>query len=146
MSNYAVKDEPGVAFVHDGWLRTVNCPSCQIIYALPSSLYDWLKKHSEASQYRTMDTYCPNGHEWRFTGADAEERQRRRAENAEAELERAREQRDAAKRSAAAEKGHRTRILNRIKNGVCPWCNRTFQDVRRHARSKHEHQLAELEA
>ncbi|HEX9950777.1 MAG TPA: hypothetical protein VGB53_03340 [Rubricoccaceae bacterium] len=36
------------------------------------------------------------------------------------------------KRRAAAQKGAHTRTKKRIAAGVCPCCNRTFQDLARH--------------
>tara|TARA_A100001201_G_scaffold143757_1_gene147268 strand:- start:18635 stop:19021 length:387 start_codon:yes stop_codon:yes gene_type:complete len=35
------------------------------------------------------------------------------------------------------EKAAKTRIKNRIANGVCPCCNRTFQNLARHMSSQH---------
>lgn len=31
----------------------------------------------------------------------------------------------------------KTRIKNRVKNGVCPCCNRTFENLARHMQAKH---------
>jgi hypothetical protein len=39
--------------------------------------------------------------------------------------------------SRRAEKAAKTRIKNRIAKGVCPCCNRTFQDLQRHMTTKH---------
>lgn len=44
---------------------------------------------------------------------------------------------EAVKRSAAAYKGAATRLKNRAKAGVCPCCNRTFQNLARHMASQH---------
>jgi hypothetical protein len=47
--------------------------------------------------------------------------------------------RDAARRGAAAQKGQKTRIKNRIARGVCPCCNRSFADLGAHMQQKHPH-------
>ena len=43
----------------------------------------------------------------------------------------------AAERSAAAYKGHLTRVKRRVGNGVCPCCNRTFKNLADHMTTKH---------
>jgi hypothetical protein len=45
--------------------------------------------------------------------------------------------RDRKEYSRRAEKAAKTRIKNRISKGVCPCCNRTFQDLQRHMTTKH---------
>jgi Fe-S oxidoreductase len=53
-------------------------------------------------------------------------------------------QRDQAQADARAQKAAKTRIKNdrdriktRVANGVCPHCNRTFQNLARHMASQH---------
>jgi len=36
-----------------------------------------------------------------------------------------------------AQKAAKTKIINRVKNGVCPCCNRTFQNLQNHFKSVH---------
>lgn len=40
-------------------------------------------------------------------------------------------------RQLAAQKGVTTRIKNRIANGVCPCCQRTFKNLARHMKGQH---------
>lgn len=40
-------------------------------------------------------------------------------------------------RQLAAQKGVTTRIKNRISNGVCPCCRRTFKNLARHMKGQH---------
>lgn len=50
------------------------------------------------------------------------------------------ELREEAKRErnrANGYKGHATRITKRAKAGVCPCCNRSFENLRRHMASQH---------
>jgi len=44
---------------------------------------------------------------------------------------------EAAVRSARAHKAAKTRLKNRIKNGVCPCCNRTFSNLHEHMMKQH---------
>ena len=80
--------------------------------------------------------YCPNGHPRWWPGETPEQKIRR----LEAEATHLRDQRDAAHNSATAHKGHATRArrqLERVENGVCPHCNRSFQNLRRHLDTQH---------
>lgn len=62
-------------------------------------------------------------------------------EKLQEQLTRVKEQRDAAERSAAAQRGAKTRILNRIKNGVCPCCSRYFSNLHQHILTKHAEEV-----
>jgi hypothetical protein len=87
---------------------------------------------------------CPNGHSNFYPGkSDLEvvqaerdaarelaQRERRRRELATQEAEH-------QKRRVAAAKGRITRMKNRIANGVCPCCNRSFSALREHMRNEH---------
>lgn len=50
---------------------------------------------------------------------------------------------EAERRRAAAARGQVTRLKNRAAAGVCPCCNRTFQNLQRHMTTKHAGFLAE---
>jgi len=67
------------------------------------------------------------------------ERQRLEHENKRLEQERnrARNQAAAERRSKNAIKGHHTRTKKRVAAGVCPCCNRSFENLGRHM--KHQH-------
>jgi hypothetical protein len=74
-----------------------------------------------------------------FTESHAAQMQKleRELEHQRARTRHVEDQFEGAQASARAYKGHNTRIKNRIKNGVCPFCNRSFADVRAHMASKH---------
>jgi len=82
------------------------------------------------------DFYCPAGHPQHYVGeTDADKL--RRAEQRNRALK---DQLDAAEASRAAYKGQATKYRNQVaraENGVCPHCNRSFVDLRRHMGSKH---------
>jgi hypothetical protein len=95
--------------------------------------------------------YCPNGHSQRYSGQSTEEKlkaqldeERRQRQMAEQRVARwqdeAREAEERAKHErnrANGYKGHATRITKRAKAGVCPCCNRSFENLRRHMATKH---------
>ena len=52
-------------------------------------------------------------------------------------LDTARADRDLKEHQRRGEKAAKTRIKNRISNGVCPCCRRSFQNLHRHMLNKH---------
>jgi cell division septum initiation protein DivIVA len=87
--------------------------------------------------------FCPNGHSLSFgeTENDRLRRERDRLKQQLAEKDdailRVRDRADAAERSASARKGVITRLKNRAAAGVCPCCNRSFENLRRHMSNQH---------
>lgn len=90
--------------------------------------------------------YCPNGHKQHYSGDNEEERLRkelaaanRRNNSLKSDLEWEQMRSANWKRSAAAHKGHATRIRNLIAAGICPvpGCRRNFTNVRRHMATQH---------
>lgn len=114
-----------------------ECCNCGITFHVPAVF----QKACRADSRKTF--YCPNGHGQSYTESEADklrqERDRLKQNEAwyEARLKDAQADADAQKRQAAAYKGIATRIKNRVKQGVCPCCNRTFSDLARHVKTKH---------
>ena len=88
--------------------------------------------------------YCPNGHGQHYTGKSEEERlteqlarEKRLRGYTEATLTSTRDQLQATEYSLRSHKAAKTRIKNRIAAGVCPCCNRTFQNVAAHMVGQH---------
>jgi dephospho-CoA kinase len=116
-------------------LETTRC-WCGISLAVPSNLLRNAYDHG-------TQIYCPIGHKfgWKETEAD---RQRKRAEQAEARAKRAEERRQAERdlrehteRQLSAQRGATTRAKKRSAAGVCPCCNRSFKQIRHHMASQH---------
>jgi predicted RNA-binding Zn-ribbon protein involved in translation (DUF1610 family) len=117
------------------------CPTCGVTIVMPQHLYNTRRNDHERF-------FCPNGHAASF-GQESElekklkeaekslANQRARLEWAEADAKRAKEARDHAQRQASAARGQVTKIKNRVGNGVCPCCNRTFTNLQRHMGTKH---------
>ncbi len=111
---------------------SVECFRCGTPFALSKDFYE-----NRIADKRSW--YCPNGHRQVFIGKTDKEK----LAQARATITHLGDQKDAAQRSADAYKGHFTRVkrqVERAEKGVCPHCNRSFLDLRRHMESKHEGQ------
>lgn len=115
-----------------------HCCQCGMAFAMTEDF------QSRRLKNRGTSFYCPAGHSQHYTGKSDVQKERERAEQIQQRLEAQRRQTaihrraaEHARRSAAAEKGHRTRLKNRIAKGVCPCCNRHFQNLHRHIASQH---------
>lgn len=106
-----------------------NCIHCGLPVLAPSSLESEIRN-------RAKTFYCCNGHEMAYRESEAD-RLKARLAQAERERDGARARAEMADRSAAAHKGKLTELKNRIHNGVCPCCKRSFQNLRRHMSTKH---------
>ncbi|MFC6487312.1 hypothetical protein [Nitratireductor sp. GCM10026969] len=117
----------------------LTCCRCKSDMWLPDDLYSAARKSPDIS------FYCPYGHPQHFPEGETEEvRLRRERDRLKQQLAQKddeigwqRNQREAAQRSASARKGQITRLKNRAAAGVCPCCNRSFENLRRHMASKH---------
>lgn len=92
--------------------------------------------------------HCVNGHSQHFSGTSEEERLRKLIDKErewriaqERETERQREFKIAAQHRERAQKGVVTRLKNRAAVGLCPCCNRSFQNLKRHMEIKHPEQI-----
>jgi len=117
-------------FADNTWFSTVECCNCGMLFAMTTEL-----KNIRLEDHKLF--YCPAGHAQHF--ADKTEAQKLREEleqkakqlwqekNRSALIERQRDQ--------VSKTYHRMR--ERVKNGVCPCCNRTFQNLMNHIKTKH---------
>lgn len=116
----------------DTTLSTVHCGECGGVYAIQSR-YREQKKH-----YGGFWTcpYCASS--WGYPKEKSEiERLKRQVESERKRTEWAQtEARNAENRRRAAQ-GQVTRIKNRVGKGVCPCCNRTFQNLHQHMKKQH---------
>jgi hypothetical protein len=122
------------------------CYTCKSEIWLPDALY-------EAAQHGRgkVEFFCPYGHAQVFAVGETEEQKLRRERDRltqrlaekDDEIRRQRELREGTERQLSATRGVVTRIKNRVGHGVCPCCNRTFQDLSRHMSSKHPTYAAE---
>lgn len=132
-------------FVH------IRCYACKVDFGMDQPTYDTLQKSGARFN-------CPFGHPQHFTAGPTEADQLRAKLQAQEQAtlkaqeqalrerrwrEEASEATRHAERRLAAQRGVTTRMKNRVANGVCPCCNRSFSDLRRHMASKHAGFVAE---
>jgi hypothetical protein len=127
------------------FLKEVECCQCSVKFGLAAQTEAELRHSSH-------NFYCPYGHQQHFPQGESKEQKlfaqleaerlaRQRAEQRvayQADMRREAEERaEKERRRANGYKGHATRITKRAKAGVCPCCNRTFENLRRHMDTKH---------
>ena len=119
------------------------CYTCKVQHSIPKTLYE------AAMQRRgSMQIYCPNGHTWvyksdRQISEDEKvrlerDRLKQQVVQKDDEISKQRELRYAEERRVTAYRAVVTRTKNRIASGVCPCCNRTFENLHRHMATKHK--------
>ena len=103
----------------------IKCANCMMPFWVPE---DWKKQR----QNDRGTFYCPNGHSMSYTEGESE-RLRKMLNQANAMNSAL-----AAKLTGAqTERDKLERKLKRVERGVCPHCNRSFQNLARHMCSKH---------
>lgn len=113
-----------------------ECCACFIRFAVPKS-FD-IARRKDGNRF-----FCPVGHSQSYTESENDRirRERDRLKQEAARLEEVatseRQLREAAERSASARKGQITRLKNRAAAGVCPCCNRSFENLKNHMSTKH---------
>ena len=88
--------------------------------------------------------YCPNGHSAVYCNTEVQKLQGRLDAQAaklawgDQRIASLREQNEATERSLLDARRVSTRLKKRtVINGVCPCCNRSFENVKRHMKTKH---------
>lgn len=117
-------------------LVATTCSVCGCTYGL-------VRSHHKQLQDSSDTFHCPNGHRQHFAESPAQrlEKQlaaeRARLDQAKAEIENQKARVAMRDRQLSAARGQVTRIKNRVGNGVCPCCTRSFQNLQRHMATKH---------
>lgn len=117
---------------------TVTCCKCKCEFGLTLHVYQTRKEDHQVF-------WCPHGHQQHFSWGKTEEdklreeRDRLKQQLAYKDDVIANERREAEyqKKRVAVAKGQVTKLKNRAAAGVCPCCNRTFQNLHRHMSSQH---------
>jgi DNA-binding XRE family transcriptional regulator len=122
------------AFIESVTLETTVCYKCACLFAWPAELRK--RRLDDRNSF-----WCPNGHEQHFTGKSEAEKLRDEVQRQKQmrEAEEARRRRIEAERDQVSRAHHRMR--ERVMNGVCPCCNRTFQNLMRHMKTEHAGEL-----
>ena len=119
------------------------CASCGISFAAPTHFLNKCQEHG-----RTF--YCPNGHSLSYGPSPVEklqaelEKAKREVANQKqvisdwaADYNRLYDEKAGVQKQLAATRGVLTRTRNRIQNGVCPCCRRSFTNLHRHMARQH---------
>lgn len=126
----------GTIYTHTNRMVTETCYKCHVLFGMTEEQHDLCLE-------RGYSFFCPNGHSQCFCES--------REQKLEKELRTAEQSRDTYNRwydeevkdhkttmkQRNAHKGQVTKIKRRVSNGVCPCCNRTFENLARHMQSKH---------
>ena len=93
----------------------------------------------EGHRRRDLRTfYCPWGHAQGFHEKTTEEQLKGQLARERAAHDQTKADRDAIMRQRNAARGVTTRLKNRAEAGVCLHCNRTFENLRDHMKTKHK--------
>lgn len=112
---------------------TVTCCVCRMPFGMSRSFYDAKKKDHDTF-------FCPSGHKQHFTGKSEEDELREQLERREQMLDAANQRAGRLERQRDDVIRAHKRMRDRVKNGVCPCCNRTFQNLLRHMQTEHSNQ------
>jgi hypothetical protein len=118
-------------------LITEECINCGVLFAMSDELRDRLLQSHE-------NFYCPSGHSMFYSAKSDIEKERDLRLHAEARAARAEDAAEIAERRRRAAKGQLTKMRNRIANGVCPWCKRSFSNVMAHVETQHPEHVQEV--
>lgn len=115
-------------FISITW-QTMTCGACGVHFQVPNAFY---RERYENGK----DWYCPNGHVRVFREREVD-RLKRELETVTKRKEWAEQAEKKARHAEAIARGKLKAQTERVKNGVCPCCKRSFQNLRRHMASKH---------
>ena len=120
-------------------LVAITCcnSECGITFAVPEH---WQRQKRRDHSW----WYCPNGHHQHYPAQSDIEKAKAEAEQLRSRLAAAKQnakyhraERERVERSRSAIKGQLTKVKNRVAKGVCPCCNRHFENLHRHMETKH---------
>lgn len=110
--------------------KTAEGSTCSLPVGMVKRFYE--KKLEDKSVW-----YCPAGHPRIFTGEPEAVRLQRELEREQQRRQWAERDKKSARHAAAISRGKLNAARERVGNGVCPCCRRSFENLRRHMASKH---------
>lgn len=117
-------------------LQSEICASCGVHFAVPLHFMD--KRREDKQSF-----FCPNGHSLAYSQSEVSrlkkelERERQAKETERRWREGAQQAERRQFKRASAFKAVATKMKRRLSNGVCPCCNRTFQNLMGHMKTQH---------
>ena len=126
-----------VAIANNARLVVCTCGECGVKFGMDEYFYE--RRQEDGKTF-----HCPNGHKRIFTQRETLKEKVAFLEKdlmrKDRRLDFERNQRRAIERSNSGLRGvvtRKKRELSRVSKGVCPKCNRSFQNLRRHMACKH---------
>ena len=116
-----------VAVMREVRLTVEACCNCGVLFGLPE---EYQRQRIDDKEY----WHCPNGHRQHYTGKSLAEQ----LVEAKRQTASAREDVRVAMAATAKAREETKRLRRRVEAGVCPHCHRTFVQLARHVKSKHE--------
>lgn len=107
-----------------------NCITCSTPIFMDSHVANEFRRNHKSF-------YCINGHSQCWPGKSDLEKLREELDWEKRRRESAEASRDTARRAEASVRGRLRAQSERVANGVCPCCKRTFQNLMRHMSTKH---------
>ncbi len=113
----------------------VEVCTCGVLFAAPKHLLDNARESGK-------NFYCPNGHSLVYSSENERlkkqlQQARDRAGRLASDLDQTQARLIAQKSATTRIKRERDSLKERTAAGVCPCCNRTFQQLARHIKTKH---------
>lgn len=106
-----------------------ECWVCGVHFGITETF--WRRRQNDGGTF-----FCPKGCRISY-GEGQVTKLKRQLEEAETRRKWERDQREATERSLTATRGVVTKLKKRASAGVCPCCNRQFQNVKLHVSRKH---------
>ena len=131
-----IVNQEGVKYGTYVSMELVICYKCAIPFCIPESRIRNLKESRD-------EFYCPNGHAQAYikSTADILKEKLEKAEQEKLTLQQNssywKNEFDFQVKQKEKVQRKLKRTEKRIANGVCPCCNRTFEDLTKHMKSKH---------
>lgn len=126
-----------MSFNYTATLDVIACADCGIEFGVPDH---WIKRlRTNGDSF-----FCPRGHTNVYRKTELKklklklDRERDAHERTRKNVLAANQRTEKERRSHSATKGRLTKTHNRIKKGVCPFCNRHFGNLQRHMETKHK--------
>ena len=117
-------------YVDSVYLETEECYRCGMTFAMTRDFQN--RRRNDHKSF-----YCPRGHSQYYAGKSETQKLKVQLSEKQRQLD----QQISATANARVQRDsiHNTynRMRDRVKNGVCPCCNRSFQNLRDHMKTQH---------
>ncbi|QAZ38462.1 hypothetical protein C1M51_02945 [Methylibium sp. Pch-M] len=116
-------------FVENQWMHTIICGKCGVLFAM-SDAYITARRNDGKT------FYCPNGDPRAYHETE-NDRLRKQLERKNEILHSTELRAEKAEQNLSQVTRAHRKMRERVMNGVCPCCNRSFGNLREHMKSEH---------